>query len=208
MNGKQIVAQAGITHPTGPRPLPLQAPAQILRGFSRVVAAEPKKPALVVPLEPHAFADTWKDKPTTTERIGIRSISEKTYIDARASAARSAWALHPEENEEDDRIAAYNDSLMAVCVGEACTAADSIDEPYFGTMAEDKARISLTSEGLRTLFGALEQHIVGGSPIAPQATDEDISRLAEIAPAALRSMSEGRSRRLRRLLAHVLAELG
>lgn len=182
--------------------------AQHLRGFARVVAVEPKKPALVITLEPAAFADAWKDKPTAPVQIGIRTIAEKSYIDARAAAAKTAWALHPEDHEVDDRTAAYNDALMAVCVGESATMPDDIEVPYFGQMAEDKARLSLTSEGLRTIFQALERLVVGLSPIAPQASDEDIARLAEVAPTALAAMSDGRARRLRRLLAHVLADLG
>ena len=203
MPGPHHLASPGVTHPA-----PLNRPAASPgRGFAKVLAAAPKKPSHVVPLEPSVFAETWKSRPTETVRVGIRTISEKSYNDARTAAARTAYALHPEPHEADEFVAAYNDALMAKCVGEAATLADNIDEPYFGKMAEDKARLVLTSEGLRTLFQALERATVGDSPIAPQASDEDIARLAEIAPAALGSMAEGRQRRLRRLLAHVLAEL-
>ena len=177
-------------------------------GFQRVLQSAPtNKPALVITLPPHAFADTWDDKPTEPAQIGIRSLGEKAFQLARQNAARAAWAAFPDDSERELREDAYMDGLMAIAVAQAACLPNDASMPFFGKMAEDVVQIALTTEGVRTVFQGLERLVIGLSPIAPAATDADIAELARIAPDALAKMSEGRQRRLRRLLHHVLVEL-
>jgi hypothetical protein len=181
------------------------------RGFQRVLKAQAekqaRKPALVVTMPPEAFADTWQDKPIAPVEIGIRILAERDLQQARSNAARSAWAAHPEDGEAEQRAEAYLDGLMAIAVARAACMPDDVAKPYFGAMAEDTAPLALTSEGVRTLFQAVERVVIGLSPIAPEASDEDIAELARIAPEALAKMSRGRARRIRRLIHHALSEL-
>jgi hypothetical protein len=175
--------------------------------FKTEVAKAARRPSLVLKLYPAVFAETWDDRPREPVDVGIRTIGEREFSDARRSAARQAWAEYPDDNEEPLRDAAFNDHLHANCAARAACAPHDITIPFFGDMAEDQIGLALTEEGIRTISAALDRATVGESPIYPEAADADFARLAEAAPAALAAMSGGRARRLRRLAHFLLTEL-
>jgi hypothetical protein len=177
--------------------------------FRALREAAGPKPAEVVELRPEHFADTWPGKPTEAVRVGLRIVSEANLQTGRAEAARQAWERFPDEElDEEERVDAFNDALMAWVVAKATTQPDNAAVPWL-EMAQDNLPIALSSGGLRELWYRVEALTVERSPLSPEATDDDLVKLVEAlqSGAAWTSADGPAARRARRLLRRAMHEL-
>lgn len=175
----------------------------------RAMAAAVSKPAEVVTLSPEHFADTWPQKPAEAVQVGLRLVSEADLQTARAEAARRAWDRFPDEDlDEDERVDAYNAALTTWIVARATCKPDNANQPWID-MAQDNLPLALTTGGLLTLWHRVEGLVAERSPLSPEATEDDLVRLATAiqSGAAWSSADEPTRKRARRLLHRALTLL-
>jgi hypothetical protein len=164
-----------------------------------------RAPPRVVVFSPSTWADTWPERPTGNEAIGLRVPSDHEVSCARAEAARVAWKLHPKADDLLGRIAAHNDALLRelCCLG-MCDPND-VTRPYFKSGIDD-ANQALSSHGAKAVFDALEKLQLETSPVYREASDDELLELARYAE-FLPLVEPDRRGRLRRLVAHCFDEL-
>lgn len=184
----------------------------------RMPAAPPavpskRKPLRVVTVPPTAFAQNWEKRPERSVEIGLRLIAEADMTQARGEASRRAWQMHPEEQDADNRVDAFNDFLMAWAVACAATDPEDVEQSYFGSMAQDVVGSALQPHGVRLIFEELQTLIIETSPLCPPATPDDVaylqSRMTDGSLERLQPATRNRVlRELRHALDQVRAELG
>lgn len=177
--------------------------------FRETPARVRPKPADVVMVLPEHFADAWPSKSAEPVRVGLRLVSEKDLQTARAQASKTAWDHFPDEDlDEDERIDCYNAALMTWVVACATCHPDDASKPWID-MAHDNLQLALTSGGLRSLWERVEALTVECSPLAPEATDDELTALfaAVQSGAAWTSADVPAVRRARRLLKRTMTLL-
>lgn len=147
--------------------------------FDALTRGTAKSPApLVVDLMPGDFASDWHNRPVAAVRVGLRLPSENDVQTARVQADKRLEQL--ELRDAESALAAWNDALMAYAVARCvCDPRDVLSESPMLPLAEDTIGQALTSAAIRRLFDALERLQVEQSPLAPEATDEELTGLVE-----------------------------
>ncbi len=178
--------------------------------FRKAVEAGANKPSRVVSLPPSSWAHDYHDKRTVPVNIGLRLYSEAEAIRVRASAARRAWTMHPDEGQREDRDATFNSIVMSTLVAWAtCDPTDSTIS-FFGREdgngAEDVVGLALTPGAIEFLFNEIDALITEESPIAPEADDDDLAWLsAALADGKVWGTLPGaKTRAARRMIARAL----
>lgn len=200
---------AGSGKPGGaPAPGKPTSPASAFRRAADAVAS--LRPARVVLLPASAWCADYPGAQKDPVEVGLRVYSEGEAVQARAAAAQRAWKLHPQETDEEERVAAGNGALMAWLVAKCATKSGDRRVPFFGDPrlggAEDVVPMALTSGGLEWLFGELENLVFAESPTAPEADDEDVAWLLDaLRDGALDKLGAVEARRARRLLAGAMS---
>jgi len=177
--------------------------------FSRIDAPEAEKPPATLTLTPGFFATLWPGKPKADVCVGLRLVAEEDKQAARGEAARAAWALHPREQDADNRVDAMNDALMRWIVARGtCDPNDASRPPELWSEApEDLVKEALTVEGVKGIYDAIEQLELELSPVRREATDEEIDEVIVMSRAALAEMTPIKAARVRRLLGYCLDEM-
>lgn len=129
-------------------------------------------------IEPGDFASDWRNRPTQAFDVGLRLPSEDDVQIARTGADQALAALALNDNE--NAIDAWNDLLMARAVARCICNPLNVreDSPVF-PLPEDTISQALTSRAIRRLFDEVERLTVEQSPLAPEATDEELVTLAD-----------------------------
>lgn len=129
-------------------------------------------------LEPGDFASDWHNRPAIAFEIGLRIPSEDDVQIARTGADQELAALDLSDNE--NAIDAWNDLLMARAVARClCNPLNVREASPILPLAEDTISQALTSRAIRRLFDEIERLTVEQSPLAPEATDEELVTLAD-----------------------------
>lgn len=150
-----------------------------MSAFRELKKATAPAPASVVVLLPGHYADTWPSKPAEPTPVGLRLVSEKDLQTARQQAAKGAWDQFPDpDQDDDDRLAAYNDTLAAWVVACGTTQPNDATKPWL-PMAQDNVQCALTSGGVHFLFDQIVALYTERSPLSPEVTDGDIVRLCD-----------------------------
>lgn len=155
-----------------------------------------------------AFADTWELKPHQPLRIGLRLIADADYDKARASAENIARANHPAGHSPEVRWEAYNEALMQWVVARGTCKPDDVSQPFW-QCPQDIVPLALGPDGLRLLFDAIEELKIEKTPLGREADEpaiETLGALCQIAGVRAVVVRDG-SKRLRRLIRHVLDEM-
>jgi len=171
--------------------------------FAKKQAETTKKAVHVVELAPALWADGRPSKPSAPVKIGLRLLPEAEFERARTVAAKHAWREHPEPNDEGNRFDCFNSHLLVLLMSDAAVHPENIDAKYFGAnMADLKMAKDLTPDGVRYLWDHYEAFAVSHSPIAPEATDEELLELSDViaAGALFDGLSLEQARKARRLL--------
>jgi hypothetical protein len=169
--------------------------------FSQLTA-KTRAPARTLVLEPWVFADEWEGKPGEPVCVGLRLMSEADKGKARAEAEKHAHEMHP--NGGPNWTDAFNDCLIRQVAALGLCDPNDVSKPCeILRYAEEQVRFAITSRGARSIFDAHERYEIESSPLEAEATDEELTELAELLdeqPEALRGNE-------RRLLRHVLEVL-
>ncbi len=136
----------------------------------------PLRPPRVVTIPPSAWASHRADRPAEPVQVGLRLISEEDTQYARGEAARIAAEYIQNAENEEERVAAFNDALIRVALGRALCQPHDVTQPYF-LMGEDEIRVRLTSDGARRLYQELEALHVAESPAMPEIDEEGFAHL-------------------------------
>ena len=173
--------------------------------FAAILAAAPEKPSRVIPLPLSCWARAWPDRPTGDTEVGLRVPPETVMVQARAEAAQKAWRAHPEPDDEDARVEAWNSHVMAAVVGEGVTAPEDASVPYLGEMTVENAPLAFTSQGIEYLYEAIDLLSIEESPVGREAGHGDVAALVTaLQTGAAWDGLDGRGlARVRRLLAHL-----
>jgi hypothetical protein len=169
--------------------------------FARKQAEAPKKAAAVVELTPALWADGRPSKPTAPVKLGLRLLPEAEFDRCRTIAAKHAWREHENPADEANRVDCFNCRLMGLLMAEATCHPENTDKRYFDH-ADVKIFLDLTPDGIRYLWDHYEAFSVSHSPIAAEATDEELFELADAISVGdvFSGMDLESARRVRRLL--------
>lgn len=179
--------------------------------FSEVEAIKP--PAFVV-VRPDAFDPKWGDRPTSEVAIGLRPIGNAIPKLARAQAAKTANADHPDVDPDDPInwplwVEAFNDALILAIVAHGMCDPNDVTLPWkpFEAAPEDMARDYLTPGGARYIFDRWEKMRIDTDPTAPEISDDELVGLPDLITEKLAACGPMRRARVKRLLAFVVEEL-
>ena len=174
------------------------------------VASAPARipPPLVAVLPPSGFADAWPDKPKEPVPIGIRLVASDDLRFARSEAARIACDLHPVDGDENNWRDAFNDTLMQLVVARATCQPHDVTRPFWD-VPDENVKLALSSSGLAALWEAWDDLYRSSDALAPQASDDELGRLAELLAdgSAWGRLDLAEAERTRRLLRHALATM-
>lgn len=167
------------------------------------------KPSWTVTLPPSVWQDRWDKRPKSEALVGLRRLRDIDSATAKSTAAAEAWALHPQDQDIELRVDAYNDSLMTWVVAKVLCDPNAADKSlHFMDRAESMVRDRMTSDGIRRVFDEYERRCIETSPLHPQVDDDDLVELsARIVSGDLGNLDATTANRVRKLLHHVLAEL-
>jgi len=177
--------------------------------FSQVeLVATARKPVHTHLVDPSAFSDAWKNRPTQKVCAGFRPLSGDDVRSIRKTASDESWNLHPRELDESNRVDAFNDAVMRLAVARSVCDPNDVEKPWgvLGVAAEDNAAIALSVEGIRELYIHVGLAARAASPTQLEATDEDLLELFDLLPLALERMPVDRASRARRWLGFLLEE--
>lgn len=170
-----------LARPQPPKAAPATPSGPAASPFRQRIAARPNTPAKVVALAPSLWAQTWPDRQTEDAQVGLRLYSETDAQQARAAAAQKAFRLHPQEDDEDARIEAYNGALMVLLVARSTCDPEDVSIPFFGShdgAVADILPLALTPKGIEYLFEELEI-LTSEQATNPEASDEELAWLAD-----------------------------
>lgn len=181
--------------------------------MSAFSVVEKRKPPsnVVVPLR--AFDETWESRPKGDVCIGLRLVAEDDIQTARSQAGKIAKKLHPRAAvgslDQELWFDAYRDALVRWIVARGTCDPNDVTRAWEGwsTAPEDIVAIALTTDGVRLIFNAWERMRIASDPTTPEATDEEIVKLA-MAQDRLSTLPRAEAACLRRLLRHCLDQLG
>lgn len=159
-------------------------------------------PTRVIDISPNAFADEWAEKPSAPVKAGLRLLSEGDLHTARAQAADRAVRMH---DDDEGRVAVYNDTLMAWAVASSLCHPTDTREPYLEA-AFDNVFVAFTSEGIRRIWEEIEVMHLMRSPLIDEIDAAGIDELVASLPTKLAALGP-KEARVRRLLSFVLEEL-
>lgn len=157
-----------------------------LSAFERsleAAGARRKSPKMPAPrtfmLKPEHFADTWVNKPIDGILIGIRVPSEKDVQGARRHAEKVA--REAAVDDEAERVDIFNDTLMSAAVASAmCDPNDVTSAHPVFDMPDDEVPLAFTSRTIKFIFDFTEILHIEQSPVFPEATPEDETKLVDI----------------------------
>lgn len=176
--------------------------------YGAAQAAQPVEPPRRVVLPPSAFKPG-PDCPTEPATLGIRILSEGDTMALRREAYNAASKSYPDLEPDDPVwISHYNQALMlAACVVAVCDR-DDRTKPWHEYQRSIIPNL-LAPGGVERIWDELEELTIETSPTAPEATPEDLARLAAILPQpeAFSHLSAADARGLRRMLRHALSRL-
>lgn len=181
-----------------------------MSAFRRAVESQRKgarKPARIIELQPHEFADDWEGRPTSPVLFGLRVPSEGDVMTGRAEAVKRAVELHPDSPEQVD---AFNDALLEALVARGICDPNDVTAPHpLLELAEDMVPMALKPLTLRRIFDEIEKLQIEQSPLFPEATDDEVGELVGLLAmqAPLTQLDRSRQLRARRFLKFVLDEL-
>lgn len=157
---------------------------------------------------PSTFADDWPNKPSEPVKIGFRLPSEQTLAEAQMMASKSAWLELPNHGDAGPRQELYASELMTNVLARSLVLPNDRSTLFFPEAPELQCRVALSSGGVRALWERFELLNRQLSPLSPEATDDEISRLAaRLGNGEFLQLDAGRGRRVRRLLHLVAVEL-
>lgn len=182
-----------------------------MSAFKRAVESHSRngarKPARVIELHPHEFADDWQGRPASPVLFGLRVPPEADVMTGRAEAAKRAAELHEQSPEQVD---AFNDALLEYLVARAICDPNDVTAPHpLLELAEDMVPLALKPLTLRRIFDEIEKLQIEQSPLFPEATDDEIGELVGLLAmqSPLAALDRARQLRARRFLKFVLDEL-
>lgn len=177
--------------------------------FARKQAEAPKKAACIVELAPALWADGRPSKPPAPVKMGLRLLPEAEFDRCRTIAANHAWREHQNLDDEANRLDCFNSRLMGLLMAEATCHPENTDRRYFDH-ADVKIFLDLTPDGIRYLWDHYEAFAVSHSPIAPEASDEELLDLSDaiVAGDLFSGLDLERARRVRRLLKAAIDSVG
>ena len=160
----------------------------------------------VISLGLGAWSDARSDKPREPVSIGIRLLSEQDTQVIRAAAAKLAVELTP-NGTEDERIEAYNSSLMCLAAEHGTCSPTDAEQPLF-PMGALEIRERMTPEGVRRLWHEIEALHVAANPSLDEINDEGLAHLfALLDRGAVDKLEKPDAARVRRLLELCRSEL-
>lgn len=151
-----------------------------MSAFSALLASRERKAARTVDVPMSAWADDYASAPRDVVVMGLRRLAEKELETARAEAAKRAWSMHPEPHDEANRIDCFNDALIRWAIGRALCMPDDVGQNWFDEAQEDVVAQAFTVDGARYIWDHLDMLAVSESPVVPEATDEDVGKLAKL----------------------------
>lgn len=179
----------------------------MLHGFSKVLAEATPPPATML-VQPSAFHALFEERPTEAVCVGLRALSERDSAYCRGEAYKKALAFHSPD-DTDGMIETYNAWAMMYAIVRSVCDPNDIREPWdvWGIFGDERIDSILTIEGVKAIYDEVERVRIATSPVRPMADDDDIARLATLAPTALQAIPTWQAGRARRLLAFVLEEV-
>ncbi|WP_394849702.1 hypothetical protein LZC95_19895 [Pendulispora brunnea] len=139
-----------------------------------------KRPRRCIVLSPAAFADTWSERPSEDVAVGLRLLAERDLQAAKLEASRWVERLYSRDDgtlrDPETATEAWNDALIRWACALAMCDPNDVTRPYFRA-AEDTIAIALTPDAIRRVWDALEAFHAEESPVAPEATDDEIEEL-------------------------------
>ena len=170
-----------------------------------------RKPETILVLPPDAFADDWRDRPTTEVAVGLRRLSERDEKVAKEQGRKIVFRDHVRDGEIVDKDLAwesYNDELIRYLMARAMCDVNDVSKPFF-EYAEDVIHAALTTEGLKLVWDTWWMMKLTG-PAAPVADDAALRRLARIIANPEEHMAKlgDGEKAARKLLAAALAGFG
>ncbi|NUO48727.1 MAG: hypothetical protein HOV80_07715 [Polyangiaceae bacterium] len=171
-------------------------------------AAPDKRPPEVFFAPLSTFDDEWANKPTEPVQMGMRLVGEKTLANAQIMAARAAREGHRDPEDAQQRSDLFNSEMMTNVLARALTHPNDRTRLYFETTPEELCRVALSSTGVKALWARYERLALVSSPLSPEATDEEVTALANaLVRGDLARRPSQLQRRLRRLLHRAMVEL-
>lgn len=129
-------------------------------------------------LRPEDFASDWPEKPVVPVLVGLRLPSEDDVQIVRKGADEATAALALSDPESAAH--AFNDAVMARGVARSiCSEHNVLEAHPVLPLAEDTITQALTSRAIRRLYDALERLQVEQSPLAPEASDDELAELSD-----------------------------
>jgi hypothetical protein len=185
--------------------------------FSKTVAApkaeapgkRPPTTTKTIPLK--AYADTWKQRPTTAPTVGIRQLAERDYEVGAKTAMEDAWKAFPDDAGR--REEAFVNGLMRWVVARGLCKADDASAPAFSSH-DEYVFGAFTPDGLKLLFQWVEDHKIEESCLGREVDAGDFAVLARLVSSPivvdrlLRTMTPREKRRLMHSIDEMKRETG
>lgn len=182
----------------------MQSPGAV----ATIVASAAKAPLRTIRIPPSGFAATYAHRPSEPAPIGLVLVPEETTARAQAMALQEAWETHPQPEERELRVDAFNAALMANLLCRACVSPHDASKLYFPDAPELQFRSAFTVEAVRRLWEAYGRMATEESPLSREASDDDVMKLcAEFSAGILERIDAATARRVRRLLGELHDEL-
>lgn len=176
--------------------------------LSPIVASATKAPLRTIRIPPSGFAASYAHRPTEPAPIGLVLVAEETMARAQAMALQEAWETHPQPEERELRVDAFNAALMVNMLCRACVSPHDSTKLYFPDAPEIQFRSALTVESVRRLWEAYGRMATEESPLSREASDDQVKALCEAFGAGLLERADApTARRVRRLLGELHGEL-
>ena len=173
-----------------------------------IVASAMKAPLRTIRIPPSGFAATYAHRPTEPAPIGLVLVAEETMARAQAMALQEAWETHPQREEQELRVDAFNAALMSNLLCRACVSPHDATKLYFPDAPEIQFRSALTVESVRRLWEAYGRMATEESPLSREASNDDVMKLcAAFGAGLLERLDPATARRVRRLLGELHDEL-
>lgn len=173
-----------------------------------IVASASKAPLRTIRIPPSGFASGYAHRPTEPAPIGLVLVAEDTTSRAQAMALQEAWETHPQPEERELRVDAFNAALMANLLCRACVSPYDAAKLYFPDAPELQFRSAFTVESIKRLWEAYGRMATEESPLSREASNDDVMKLCTAFGAGLlERLDAATARRVRRLLGELHDEL-
>ncbi len=137
-----------------------------MSAFSRVVSADARPAPRTITLAPEAFAEGFRNRPSSDIVVGIRVPSERDYRAANFEA----------DKEDDDQKA--NQKIFDIVVSRGLCDPNNVnaEHPSF-PVAEETVPIALKPRTIQRIYDEIERLAVEQSPVYGEASDADVADL-------------------------------